>query len=91
MFLVEHSIEFEISGIRLRDCCLLKKVEMSKHMNLIRQYNHELFTLVVNKKALSLNYDKKYTLEDAISTLRRGTLQLQYTTATLELNMWHLS
>lgn len=38
-------------------------------MNLIRRFKHELYTIEVNKKALSPDDDKRYILEDGISTL----------------------
>ena len=43
--------------------------EQLRKMNLIRSYNHEIYTEEVNKIALSPNDDKRHILEDGIHTL----------------------
>ena len=41
-------------------------------MNIIRSYNHEVFTEEVNKEALSANDDKRFIREDGIETYAWG-------------------
>ena len=43
-----------------------------RKMNVLRSHKHELFTETINKTALSANDDKRYILEDGISTLALG-------------------
>ena len=43
-----------------------------RKMNVIRLHNHENFTEEINKIALSANDDKRYILEDGITTLAHG-------------------
>ena len=40
-----------------------------RKMNVIRSYNHEVYTEEVNKVALCSDDDKRYILEDGINTL----------------------
>ena len=41
-------------------------------MNAIRSKTHQILTLCANKKALSVADDKRYILDDGISTLAYG-------------------
>ena len=41
-------------------------------MNVIRSYNHEVFTEEVNKVALCSDDDKRYILENRVNTLAWG-------------------
>ena len=49
--------------------CLTTGKEQLRKQNIIRSYKHEVYTEEVNKVALSANDDKRYILEDGISTL----------------------
>ena len=48
--------------------CLEDGKEKMRKMNVIRSYNHEVFTEEVNKVALSADDDKRYIREDGIKT-----------------------
>ena len=54
-----------------KECLFSRKQQMIK-MNVIRSYNHELFSEEVSKIALSSNDDKRIILEDGIHTLALG-------------------
>ena len=60
--------------IKLRDYedCLFTGKEQLRTMNVIRSYNHEIYTESVNKIALSPHDDKRYILENQISTYASG-------------------
>ena len=49
--------------------CLFTGKEQLRKMNVIRSYNHEVYTEEVNKVALCSDDDKRYILEDDINTL----------------------
>ena len=52
--------------------CLLTGKEQLRKMNIIRSYEHEVYTEEVNKVALSAEDDKRYILGDGIHTLAWG-------------------
>ena len=52
--------------------CLFTGKEQIRKMNIIRSYNHEVYTEEVNKVALCSDDDKRYTLENQINTLAWG-------------------
>ena len=52
--------------------CLFTGKEELRTMNVIRSYNHEIYTEEVNKIALSPNDDKRHILEDGMHTLALG-------------------
>ena len=52
--------------------CLLTGKEQLRKMNIIRSYDHEVYTEEVNKVALSAEDDKRYILNDGIHTLAWG-------------------
>ena len=52
--------------------CLFNKTEKYRTMKLIRSRKHELYSVEVNKKALSSYDDKRNILEDGIHTLPWG-------------------
>ena len=52
--------------------CLFTKRKQYKRMNVIRNYNHDMYTEEVNKVALSTDDDKRYILKDEIHTLAYG-------------------
>ena len=60
--------------IKLRDYedCLFTGKEKLRTMNVIRSYNHEIYTESVNKIALSPHDDKRYILENQIDTYAWG-------------------
>ena len=49
--------------------CLFSEEEVMKEMNIIRSQNHEIFSMTVNKVALSANDDKRIICENKIDTL----------------------
>ena len=49
--------------------CLFTEEEVMKEMNIIRSQNHEIFSMTVNKVALSANDDKRLICENKIDTL----------------------
>jgi hypothetical protein len=61
-------------GIKFEDyyAVLMNKRNIFKKQNVIRSYKHSVYSETVNKKALSFNDDKRYILEDGISTLAHG-------------------
>ena len=64
-------IKNNISYEDYRYCLFSEKPQMRK-MNVIKSYNHEIFSKTVNKIALSANDDKRIIMEDKISTLAYG-------------------
>ena len=52
--------------------CLLTGKEHLRKQNILRSYNHEVYTEEVNKVALSAMDDKRYILKDGIHTLAWG-------------------
>ena len=52
--------------------CLLTGKEQLRKQNIIRSYEHEVYTEEVNKVALSAEDDKRYILDDGIHTLAWG-------------------
>ena len=52
--------------------CLLTGKEQLRKMNIIRSYEHEVYTEEVNKVALSAEDDKRYIMKDGIHTLAWG-------------------
>ena len=49
--------------------CLFTEDELMKKMNIIRSQNHEIFSMTVNKVALSANDDKRLICSNKINTL----------------------
>ena len=58
-----------------KECLWSQKPQMRK-MNVLRSYQHEIFSETVNKIALSANDDKRLILDDKISTLAYGQLEI---------------
>lgn len=56
--------------------CLTDSVKYRHKMKTFRSINHQLFTLEQNKISLSSYDDKRYILEDGISTLPYGHYSL---------------
>ena len=49
--------------------CLFTEDELMKKMNIIRSQNRDIFSMTVNKVALSANDDKRLICENKINTL----------------------
>ena len=49
--------------------CLLTGKELLRKLNILRSYNHEVYTEEINKVALSALDDKRYILKDGMDTL----------------------
>ena len=49
--------------------CLFTEEEVMKEMNIIRSQNHEIFSMTVNKVALSANDDKRLICPNKTDTL----------------------
>lgn len=64
---VEHEIQFE-DYVE----CLRQNKELLHTMNTIRSYNHNLYSVELNKISLSPHDNKRYILKDGISTLPWG-------------------
>ena len=67
----KYVIKGHINHNDFRDC-LLNVEERLHMMNSFRSINHNLYTLCQNKRTLSAYDDKRYILEDGISTLPYG-------------------
>ena len=52
--------------------CLLEEYSMSSTMNVIRSRNQKLYSLIIHKTSLSPYDDKRYVLEDGVSTRAHG-------------------
>ena len=64
-------VESSISHEDYKTCLLTGKEQLRKQ-NILRSYNHEVYTEEVNKVALSALDDKRYILKDGIHTLAWG-------------------
>ena len=55
--------------------CLFSEEDLLKEMNVIRSENHNIYSMTVNKVALSANDDKRLICQNKIDTLalRPGT------------------
>ena len=49
--------------------CLFSEEKIMKEMNIIRSQNHDIYSMTVNKVALSTNDDKRLICENKINTL----------------------
>ena len=49
--------------------CLFTKDELMKEMNIIRSQNHDIYSMTINKVALSANDDKRLICSNKINTL----------------------
>lgn len=52
--------------------CLLNREFQMESMVTFRSFNHQIFTIVLNKTSLSPFDDKRHILEDGIHTLAHG-------------------
>jgi hypothetical protein len=69
-------IENEIDGNDYKKCLSENKKKIIKQ-NLIQSYNHNLHTIVQEKIALSNDDDKRFILDDGISTLAYGHFRIK--------------
>ena len=49
--------------------CLFSEEKIMKEMNIIRSQNHDIYSMTVNKVALSANDDKRLICKNKINTL----------------------
>ena len=52
--------------------CLFDKKQTKASMNQIRSNGHEIYSIKLNKIALSPYDDKRFILEDGVSTMAHG-------------------
>lgn len=52
--------------------CLFEGLETTAEFNTIRSFNHQLYSVRLNKKFLSINDDKRVILQDNVHTLPHG-------------------
>ena len=64
---IEHKLLFDMYGSALFD-----KTELMTTMDLIRSHSHTIYSETVRKKALSAFDDKRYLLNDGVSSLAYG-------------------
>ena len=57
--------------------CLITGIEQLRRQNIIRSYEHVLYTEEVNKVALSATDDKRYLLKDSYDTLAWGHYKIR--------------
>ena len=57
--------------------CLTTGKEQYRKQNILRSYNHDVYTEEVNKIALSATDDKRYILEDGMHTLSWGHYKIK--------------
>ena len=69
-------VESSISHEDYKTCLLTGKEQLRKQ-NILRNYNHEVYTEEVNKVALSALDDKRYILKDGIHTLAWGHYKIK--------------
>ena len=58
--------------------CLLDKCSTIAKFNIIRSYGHQVYSERVTKVALSPFDDKRYVLEDGVTTLAHGHSHIKY-------------
>ena len=69
-------VESSISHEDYKTCLLTGKEQLRKQ-NILRSYNHEVYTEEVNKVALSALDDKRYILKDGVHTLAWGHYKIK--------------
>ena len=69
-------VESSISHEDYKTCLLTGKEQLRKQ-NILRSYNHEVYTEEVNKVALSALDDKRYILSDGVHTLAWGHYKIK--------------
>ena len=56
--------------------CLFSEEKVMKEMNIIRSQNHEIFSMTVNKVALSAKVNKRLICENKINTLALRSIKI---------------
>ena len=56
--------------------CLFTEEEVMKEMNILRSQKHEIFSMTVNKVALSANDDKRLICSNKIDTLALRSIKI---------------
>ena len=69
-------VESSISHEDYKTCLLTGKEQLRKQ-NILRSYNHEVYTEEVNKIALSAQDDKRFILSDGVHTLAWGHYKIK--------------
>ena len=69
--LKKQVVESSISHEDYKTCLTTGKEQLRKQ-NILRSYDHEVYTEEVNKIALSAQDDKRYILSDGVHTLAWG-------------------
>ena len=69
-------VESSISHEDYKTCLTTGKEQLRKQ-NILRSYDHEVYTEVVNKIALSAQDDKRYILSDGVHTLAWGHYKIK--------------
>ena len=69
-------VESSISHEDYKTCLITGKEQLRKQ-NILRSYNHEVYTEEVNKVALSAMDDKRYILKDGVHTLAWGHYKIK--------------
>ena len=69
-------VESSISQEDYKTCLITGKEQLRKQ-NILRSYDHEVYTEEVNKIALSALDDKRYILGDGVHTLAWGHYKIK--------------
>ena len=64
-------VEFNLRHQSYKDC-LLNRTIMYSDMNMIRSFDHQLYSVAVNKISLSPYDDKRYVTDNGCDTLAHG-------------------
>ncbi|KAK3754326.1 hypothetical protein QZH41_017837, partial [Actinostola sp. cb2023] len=67
----KHVTKHRIRHAHYRDCLFEKKRTMA-NMKQLRSYNHQIYTVNLNKIGLSPYDDKRFILDDGVTTLAHG-------------------
>ena len=62
---------------QLYEKALFDHCAMTHSMNMIRSYNHQLYSVTINKTTLSPYDDKRYVLDDGINTWAHGHYKIK--------------
>ena len=65
---IKNTLSFE----DYKKCLFSEEEEVMKCMNIIRSKNHDIYSMTVNKIALSANDDKRLISQDKINTKAIG-------------------
>ena len=71
--------------------CLFSEEDLMKEMNVIRSENHDIYSMTVNKVALSANDDKRLICKNKINTLALKTVSENHDIYSMTINKVALS